>query len=166
MITAKMGKRKRSRTHGPLDCTRRRQSLLDPGPYSVLGDSPHPTRAERRDRDGRFLGGVGYLSEPQTSGFTFLIGSQEVLSFGVTLEPARWSSLDGQVEVAYFPTWKSNVDSGGFFYVTVPKDRVIDGKPLILGARSQGEGSMRWFAVDTFDDAKDHQGVLDGSVSK
>ena len=113
-----------------------------------------------------FLGGVGYTSEPPTAGFTFLVGSQEVLSFDVTLEPARWSSLDGRVELAYFPTWRSNVDSGGFFYVTVPKDSVINGKPLILGARSQGEGSLRWFAVDNFKDAKARQRVLAGSRSQ
>ncbi|MEX0642026.1 MAG: hypothetical protein WD468_04960, partial [Pirellulales bacterium] len=50
-------------------------------------------------------------------------------------------------------TWRNQVDSAGFFYLAVPSKRVTSGKPLRLAARSNGKGSLRWFALPPVTDA-------------
>ena len=107
-----------------------------------------------------FIGGVGWISQPQTGGFDLLIGNTPALSFDVTLKPTTWTSADEKIELFYFPTWTSNVDSGGFFYLTVPRSRLITGKRLQLGVRSKGEGSRRWFSLDKLQNSTVLQGLV------
>ena len=72
-----------------------------------------------------FIGGVGWITEPQTEGFELMVAGARVLTFDVTLEPKEWKSADGEIELFYFPTWKSAVDSAGFFYLTLPRSRIV-----------------------------------------
>ena len=100
-----------------------------------------------------FMGGLGWNSQPKTEGFELLVGDDVGLLFDVTRQSCRWTNENTGVELLYVPTWNSDEDSGGFFFVTLPKSRVMPGAPLKLGVRSRGEGSMRWFAVDYYLDA-------------
>ncbi len=95
-----------------------------------------------------FTGGVGWESEPDTEGFGLEIDGRQVLAFDVTRKPARWVSDDGAVELVYLPTWTSVVDSGGFYFVALAKEKVEKGKRITFSVRSLGEGSKRWFAID------------------
>lgn len=96
-----------------------------------------------------FTGGVGWITEPQTDGFSLSIGGEEKLRFDVTRELSRWVSDDKTVELIYLPTWTSAVDSGGFFFVSLTRVPVNDDGAVEFAVRSLGQGSKRWFALDT-----------------
>jgi len=78
-----------------------------------------------------------------------LVGGEEKLVFDVTRVPARWASSDGSVELVYLPTWTSNVDSGGFFFLALSKYPVTARDTIAIAVHSLGEGSKRWFAIDS-----------------
>ena len=96
-----------------------------------------------------FLGGLGWKTEPETGGFRILINGKDPIQFDVTTSPAVWSSLDKSIELIYLPTWSSSLDSGGFFFVHIlnPDDHEISN--VKISVSSFGEGSMRWFALDS-----------------
>ena len=96
-----------------------------------------------------FTGGVGWITEPQTNGFSLSVGGEEKLRFDVTRELSRWVSDDKTVELIYLPTWTSAVDSGGFFFVSLTRVPVNDDGAVEFAVRSLGQGSKRWFALDT-----------------
>jgi hypothetical protein len=95
-----------------------------------------------------FVGGIGWESQPKTDGFALVINDDKQLAFDVTRKAARWSSEDKGVELLYLPTWISDVDSGGFFFVVLAKPE-LRGDRVSISVTSLGEGSSRWFAVDT-----------------
>jgi len=97
-----------------------------------------------------FSGGVGWETEPKTDGFALLLNDEEKLRFDVTRKLTRWVSGDGTVELTYLPTWTSNVDSGGFFFISL-KGRIPVGRNGVMpiAVRSLGQDSKRWFALDT-----------------
>jgi hypothetical protein len=48
------------------------------------------------------------------------------------------------------PTWTSNVDSGGFFFVVLTGRIPVDRNGVVpFAVRSLGQDSKRWFALDT-----------------
>ena len=96
-----------------------------------------------------FSGGTGWITEPKTDGFALTIGGEEKLRFDVTKEATRWVSKDGAVKLIYLPTWTSNVDTGGFFFVALTQIPVNDDGAVEFAVRSLGQGSKRWFALDT-----------------
>ena len=96
-----------------------------------------------------FMGGIGWRSQAKTEGFGLLVAGKERLRFDVTDKLARWRSKDGQVELLYLPTWTSNEDSAGFFFLQLPNNLVAEGKATTISVRSLGAGSLRWFAVDS-----------------
>ena len=97
-----------------------------------------------------FSGGVGWETEPKTDGFALVLNSEEKLRFDVTRQLTRWISKDGAVELIYLPTWTSDVDSGGFFFVALTRRIPVDGNGEVsFAVRSLGQGSKRWFALDT-----------------
>lgn len=102
-----------------------------------------------------FIGGVGYESEPQTEGFQLSIEGQSPLKFDITRRPTRWSSPQGGLELHYFPTWTSDLDSAGVFYLVVPSQDLVRGEALEMTVESLGEGSRRWFSLDPIQDAKE-----------
>lgn len=96
-----------------------------------------------------FTGGLGWQTEPETRGFLLSVQGEEKIEFDVTKKLAHWVSKDGTVEMIYLPTWESGVDSGGFFFVsliTIPDNNqgVVE-----FSVRSLGNGSRRWFALDS-----------------
>ena len=101
-----------------------------------------------------FTGGMGWTTEPKTKGFELLVNGKSALQFDVTLKPSQWKSSDGKVELTYFPTWKSDVDSAGFFFVRITKPELDDKRRLKLAARSLSKASKRWFAVDQKQEVK------------
>ena len=97
-----------------------------------------------------FSGGVGWETEPKTDGFALVLNNEEKLRFDVTRQLTRWDSKDGTVELTYLPTWTSNVDSGGFFFVALKGRIPVDRNGVVpITVRSLGQGSKRWFALDT-----------------
>ena len=96
-----------------------------------------------------FIGGLGYETEPRTDGFALMSNEQHKLSFDVTRKPYTWVSSDKGVELVYLPTWSSDVDSGGFFFVIIRNSILRKQSRLLLTVRSLGEGSKRWFALDS-----------------
>jgi len=113
-----------------------------------------------------FLGGIGWQSQPMTDGFALLIGEREVLKFNVTRNPQRWQSADEKAVLHYVPTWTSNEDSGGFFYLVVDSSLLTDGQACSLAVCSQGSGSQRWFSVDTVVDVKPIERLLIDAVTE
>jgi len=107
-----------------------------------------------------FLGGVGWTSEPETEGFVLSVNGKRSLHFDVTREVTTWKSTDGELRLDFFPTWTSNVDSGGFFYLGVSRSLLEQGKSLDLSVTSIGTGSKRWFALDPMKDAKGVEKLL------
>ena len=104
-----------------------------------------------------FAGGLGWITEPETEGFMLEINGKPCLPFDVTREPQEWESTDGKFRLTYLPTWTSNVDSAGFFFLTA-RHRLLrsDNGPTTLGVRSLGKGSRRWFALDRFRDCRQY----------
>jgi hypothetical protein len=74
---------------------------------------------------------------------------EERLRFDVTNDLSRWSSNDDSVELFYLPTWKSNLDTGGFFCLVLGDQVAAGGGPVTISVRSVGEGSKRWFAIES-----------------
>lgn len=100
-----------------------------------------------------FSGGMGWLTEPRTEGFVLTVDEKISVEFDVTRELTRWMSQDGRMEIIYLPTWKSDLDSGGFFIVSCRLEAEQGQDGVVFSVRSRGEGSKRWFAVDK------HQGM-------
>jgi hypothetical protein len=43
-----------------------------------------------------------------------------------------------------------SVDQFGLFHLTVPRDMLKPGEPCVLGVRSLGTGSRRWFGLNSY----------------
>lgn len=99
-----------------------------------------------------FSGGMGWQGQPVTDGFALFVGEKRQLTFDLTRGPSRWTSEDGTVELLYLPTWESDADTGGFFFVACSKPSLNDAGRVSFAVRSLGEGSQRWFAVDNKQD--------------
>jgi hypothetical protein len=95
-----------------------------------------------------FVGGLGWKSEPEVGGFRMLINGKNPISFDVTSSPALWSSEDQRIELIYLPTWSSELDSGGFFFVHIINPDKQETNNIKISVASDGQGSKRWFAVD------------------
>ena len=96
-----------------------------------------------------FSGGVGWSTQPKTGGFALVMDGEERLRFDVTNHLSRWSSEDDSVELFYLPTWNSDVDTGGFFFLVLGDQVAAGGGLVTFSVRSVGEGSKRWFAIDS-----------------
>ena len=96
-----------------------------------------------------FSGGLGWSAEPETGGFVLMMNGEERLRFDLTRRLSRWSSNDGSVDLFYLPTWSSDLDTGGFFLLVLGDQTAADGGLLTFSVRSPGEGSKRWFAIDS-----------------
>ncbi|MEC7861584.1 MAG: hypothetical protein VYC70_03025, partial [Verrucomicrobiota bacterium] len=96
-----------------------------------------------------FVGGLGWKTEPETGGFRMLINGKDPIQFDVTTSPAIWSSSDKSIELIYLPTWSSSLDSGGFFFVHILNPDDQEKTNIKISVSSLGEGSMRWFALDS-----------------
>ena len=114
-----------------------------------------------------FAGGLGWISQPATAGFQMTIGGQHSLQLDVTLAVNTWKSADQQFQLHYFPTWQSDVDSGGLFYLVMPRNVLPTGQSVLLEVASLGSGSRRWFSVDRMQDVKEIEKlVLDALQSR
>lgn len=101
-----------------------------------------------------FLAGVGWQSQPETDGFKLSIEGRSPLHFDVSLSPRQWKSAEGDVELHFFPTWISDLDAAGLFYLVMPSRGMSDGMPLEIAVESMGEGSRRWFSLDLIQKVK------------
>ena len=108
-----------------------------------------PGRMKEDTRVFCFSGGLGWTSEPSTQGFSLEINGTALLRFDVTKQVTRWRSHDSSVELYYLPTWTSDLDSGGFFIISCSNLRSPAESITKFSVRSLGEGSQRWFAVDS-----------------
>jgi hypothetical protein len=99
-----------------------------------------------------FAGGLGWKSEPDAGGYTFLVNNQPVLDFNLTTEAKSWSSPDGQAELRFHPTRQLALDALGYFYVRLAPGLVVPGQPCRLGVKSKGRNSKRWFGLHPYTD--------------
>ena len=76
------------------------------------------------------------------------MNGKEKLRFDLASRLSRWSSKDGSLELFYLPTWRSDLDTGGFFFLVLGNEVGGEGRLLDFKVRSLGEGSQRWFAID------------------
>jgi hypothetical protein len=96
-----------------------------------------------------FAGGLGFASEPITAGFALDINGKEVLRFNLP-EPKFWQSPDKRVTLQFDSRRTLSVDQFGLFRLTVPRDMLKPGEPCVLGVRSLGTGSRRWFGLNRY----------------
>jgi hypothetical protein len=96
-----------------------------------------------------FAGGLGFASEPVTAGFALEINGKEALQFNLP-EPKFWQSPDKRVTLQFDSRRTLSVDQFGLFRLTVPRDMVKPGEPCVLGVRSLGTGSRRWFGLNRY----------------
>ncbi len=95
-----------------------------------------------------FSGGSGWVTQPKTEGFLLVADNELELRFDVTRELTRWGSEDGQMELFYLPTWKSDLDSGGFYFIVLRGQAPVGNSGVSFVVQSLGDGSKRWFAID------------------
>ena len=117
---------------------------------------------ERPARAPDSLAPFQFLEDPDdpTDGFEMVLNDRQVVELDVTLHSKSWQSADGQVQLDYLVTWQSDTDSGGLFYLTVPRD-LLDAKDrLTVEVRSRGSGSQRWFALDDVKTAKQTERLI------
>lgn len=95
-----------------------------------------------------FTGGLGWKTEPETGGFMMDVNGIGSVAFDVTTSPSIWSSSDPRIKLIYLPTWSSDLDSGGFFFLHVLKPNDQEKTNLKISVISKGQGSKRWFAID------------------
>ena len=96
-----------------------------------------------------FAGGLGYASEPKTAGFVLEIDGNDILHFDLP-EPKTWRSNDKRVQLQFDSMRTVSVDHFGFFRLTVPQDMLKTDVPCVLGVRSLGTGSQRWFGLNPY----------------
>ena len=96
-----------------------------------------------------FAGGLGFSSDPKTEGFALEINGKETLRFDLP-EPKTWQSDDKRVELRFDSSRTIAVDQFGLFHLTVPRDMLKPGEPCVLGVRSLGTGSQRWFGLNPY----------------
>jgi hypothetical protein len=96
-----------------------------------------------------FAGGLGFGSEPRTDGFALEINGKEALRFDLP-GPKFWQSPDKRVTLQFDSRRTLSVDQFGLFRLTVPRDMLKPGEPCVLGVRSLGTGSRRWFGLNRY----------------
>ena len=99
-----------------------------------------------------FAGGLGWRSQPQTEGFSFLVNGTDVLDFDVEETTRTWSNEERGVTLSLLPKKVTNEDAVGLFYVRVPKAMLTPGTPCRFAIRSKGADSQRWFALTPYPD--------------
>ena len=107
-----------------------------------------------------FAGGMGYATEPQTDGFELLLDGQPVLTFDLPQTDQKsttWTSDDGTISLKFdvLRLESNGQDFLGKFYLTVPASCVRNGEPTLVGVRSLGGGSLRWFGVNPLRNLRD-----------
>lgn len=101
-----------------------------------------------------FSGGLGWMSQPRTQGFAFLVNGQEMLRFDLVDQATTWSSADNKVKLQFWPMREIPEDQLGLFYLTLPQELLRVGQPCRLSVRSLGKDSRRWFSVHGYTDLK------------
>jgi hypothetical protein len=96
-----------------------------------------------------FAGGLGFASEPKSDGFALEINGKETLRFDLP-GPKTWQSADQRVELRFDSRRATSFDQFGLFRLTVPRDMFTPGEPCVLGVRSLGTGSRRWFGLNPY----------------
>ena len=104
-----------------------------------------------------FLGAMGYRSQPVTDGFALEVDGRQRLRFDITRDLTHWQSNEDGTSLLFYPTWTSDEDAAGFFYLTLPVESTNRGKSMRIGIRSLGKGSRRWFALHPVNDVVSKQ---------
>jgi len=99
-----------------------------------------------------FAGGLGWVDQPRTKGFTLLVNGKEALTFDVTQDRSVWRSADKRVAFHFVPMRPMPQDGIGLFYVALAAELLTLGKPCAFGVRSNGSGSRRWFGLNPYTD--------------
>jgi len=128
-----------------------------PGHLIEWETAPVPADTPGKAATFVFAGGLGWVSQPKTPGFTFLVNGQPALDFDVTQDRAAWKSKDGRVALLFCPMRPLPLDGVGLFYITLASDLLDRGKPCRFAVRSNGSGSRRWFGLNPYTDILGHR---------
>ncbi len=99
-----------------------------------------------------FAGGLGWLSQPATKGFSLSVNGKEALQFDVCNGRGLWRDASGRITLSFVPKRMTSEDAAGLFYLGIPRDLVKPGEPCRLCVTSLGSGSKRWFALHPYTD--------------
>jgi len=102
-----------------------------------------------------FAGGLGWRSQPKTSGFTLLVNGRATLAFDLPDGSFTWASADGKATLRFLAQRNLDEDQVGLFQLTLPRSAVELGQPCHLTIRSEGRGSQRWFGLHPYADVAD-----------
>lgn len=107
-----------------------------------------------------FAGGMGYATERQTDGFELLLNGNAVLKFDLPKSDQKstvWKSDDGTMSLKFdtLRVESNGQDFLGKFYLTIPASCVRGEEATLVGVRSLGEGSLRWFGVNPLRNLRD-----------
>ena len=114
--------------------------------------APVPDEAARAGATFVWAGGLGWISEPETPGFDFVLNGNALFGFDITREHASWESDGGGAQLLFRPLRLLPHDAVGLFYLRLAPALLAVDKPLRLAVVSKGEGSKRWFAVNPYKD--------------
>ena len=97
----------------------------------------------------RWVGGMGYVSQPEGS-FVLSMNGRTLLRFGGTRDSRTWRSPDGFTTLRYTVVAHDREDSSGVMELSVPAEWVVPGEPAVLTVEGSDSNSRRWFAVYDF----------------
>lgn len=102
-----------------------------------------------------FAGGFPFSDGPTANpGFTLTLNGVRIVDFDTTKVQARWTSADGGSTLLYVPghvqpSWS---ETAGLFYLSVPAETIVPGKPCALEVRARGSDNKRSFALHPYAD--------------
>jgi hypothetical protein len=94
-----------------------------------------------------FGGGLGWQSQPSTSGFSLWVNGREMIAFDLAREARKWASPDNRATLSFEPKVSNAEDTMGLFYLSLPGELAPAGRPCRIEVRSRGTGSRRWFGL-------------------
>lgn len=104
-----------------------------------------------------WTGGMGWRTEPGGGHFSLLLNGAPLLDFPFTQKTTRWQTADGAVTFHYLVKRRLGPDSFGLFYLTVPVERLLLGKPVELTVTATAQNSHRWFSVNPYPDTLEYE---------
>lgn len=112
-----------------------------------------------------FTGGLGWMSQPKSNGFRLTVNGNDSVDIDVVRGPTSWKSKNNSFELIYVPTWKSNEDTAGLFFMVLSKPTKQD-EFVTVSATSNSADSQRWFGLDTKQNVRDDLSQLNKWLSE
>lgn len=99
-----------------------------------------------------FAGGLGWISQPQSTGFALEVNGKDVIHFDVCRGRGLWQDASTRVMLSLASHRMSSEDTAGLFYLGVPRELITPGQACRLSVKALGSGSQRWFSLHPYTD--------------